>query len=590
MGQGRREKRGWSLAICVTLLRPLLTLLTRRSFRGMEHLPRGGFVFAANHISHADPLLFSHFVNDAGYSPHFLAKASVLNVPVLGRFLRSTGQIPVQRGGTEAAQAYRDAVLAIGRGASVIVYPEGTITRDADLWPMVGKTGVARIALETGCPVIPCAQWGAHELLPPYAKRPRLLPRKVNRVQAGPPVDLTDLQDKPLTTEVLRQATDRVMQAISVQLGEVRGETPPLERFDPRKRGVASTGNPNRPEAQAPEGRRAAVTHVAVMGAGSWGTAFSLVLADAGNEVRLWGRRAELCDAINATQENPEYLPGVVLPGSVTADPDPAKVLDGADVVVLAVPSQKLRENLGAWVDLLMQDAVLLSLMKGVELGTARRMSEVISEVTGAGTERVAVLSGPNLAKEIAARQPAASVVACVDEDVAIRLQKLCHTATFRPYTNTDVVGCELGGATKNVIALAVGMASGLGFGDNAKASVITRGLAETGRLAAAAGADPMTMAGLAGLGDLVATCSSPLSRNRGFGEKLGRGMSVDEVVASTRQVAEGVRSCESLRELAARHRVEMPIVEHVSALVRGETTPEEMVRSLISRAAKAER
>jgi glycerol-3-phosphate dehydrogenase (NAD(P)+) len=332
------------------------------------------------------------------------------------------------------------------------------------------------------------------------------------------------------------------------------------------------------------------VTHVAVMGAGSWGTAFSLVLADAGNEVRMWGRRAELCDAINSTRENPDYLPGVVLPAGIAADADPAKALDGAHVVVVAVPSQQLRENLTPWVGLLEPDAVLLSLMKGVEVGTTKRMSEVISEVTGAGRERVAVLSGPNLAKEIAARQPAATVVACADEAVALRLQKLCHTPMFRPYTNTDVVGCELGGATKNVIALAVGMASGLGFGDNAKATVITRGLAETGRLASAAGADPMTLAGLAGLGDLVATCSSPLSRNNTFGEKLGRGLSVDEVVASTRQVAEGVRSCESVRQLAASHGVEMPIVDAVAALVRGETTPVEMVRSLISRAARAER
>jgi len=332
------------------------------------------------------------------------------------------------------------------------------------------------------------------------------------------------------------------------------------------------------------------VTAVAVMGAGTWGTAFSLVLADAGNDVRIWGRRPELCDAINRTGENPDYLPGVALPRSIAADHDPAKALRGAQVVVVAVPSQRLRENLTPWVPLLRPDAVLLSLMKGVELGTTKRMSEVIGELTGAGPERVAVLSGPNLAKEIAARQPAATVVACADHDEAVRLQKLCHTAMFRPYTNTDVVGCELGGATKNVIALAVGMASGLGFGDNAKASVITRGLAETGRLAAAAGADPMTMAGLAGLGDLVATCSSPLSRNRTFGEKLGRGMTVDEVVASSRQVAEGVRSCESLRQLSERSGVEMPIVQAVSALVRGDTTPAEMVRSLISRAARAER
>jgi len=326
------------------------------------------------------------------------------------------------------------------------------------------------------------------------------------------------------------------------------------------------------------------------MGAGSWGSAFSLVLADAGNDVRLWGRRADLCETLTTKHENPEYLPGITLPDTVVAHPEPAEALGDADVVVLAVPSQTLRDNLEAWAPLLGPDMVLLSLMKGVELHSAMRMSEVIAEVTGAGPERIGVVSGPNLAREIAERQPAASVVACADGTVATRLQQLCHTATFRPYTNIDVVGCELGGATKNVIALAVGMASGLGFGDNTTASVITRGLVETGRLAAAAGADPLTLSGLAGLGDLVATCSSPLSRNRTFGERLGRGTSIDEVVASTRQVAEGVKSCEPLRELAVRHEVEMPIVEHVSAVVRGEMTPEQMLKSLISRAARSER
>ncbi len=332
------------------------------------------------------------------------------------------------------------------------------------------------------------------------------------------------------------------------------------------------------------------MTHVAVMGAGSWGSAFSLVLADAGNEVRMWGRRADLCETLTTTHENPDYLPGVVLPDAVSASSEPAHALEDADVVVLAVPSQTLRDNLGKWSHLLRPDSLLLSLMKGVELGTASRMSEVIAELTGAGPERIGVVSGPNLAKEIAARQPAASVVACADEEVATRLQQLCHTATFRPYTNTDVVGCELGGAMKNVIALAVGIASGLGFGDNTTASVITRGLAETGRLAQAAGADPMTLAGLAGLGDLVATCSSPLSRNRSFGEKLGSGMSVDEVVTSTRQVAEGVKSCEPLSELSRRYDVDMPIVDHVVEVVRGDITPEQMLTSLISRAATSER
>jgi glycerol-3-phosphate dehydrogenase (NAD(P)+) len=331
------------------------------------------------------------------------------------------------------------------------------------------------------------------------------------------------------------------------------------------------------------------MARTAVMGAGSWGTAFALVLADAGNEVRLWGRRAELCDAINATHENPDYLPGIALPDAISATNDPAEALAGAEVVVLAVPSQQLRANLGEWGDEIEPDAVMVSLMKGVELGTHLRMSEVVAELTGAGPERIAVVTGPNLAKEIAAREPAASVVACADHAVAERLQKLCHTASFRPYTNTDVIGCELGGTTKNIIGLAVGVCVGLGFGDNTKASVITRGLAETARLGVAIGADPLTFSGLAGMGDLVATCSSPLSRNRTFGEKLGQGLSVEEVTAQTRQVAEGVKSCQSVAELAAAHDVDMPIVAHVAALIAGEMDPEHLVKALISREAKPE-
>ena len=332
------------------------------------------------------------------------------------------------------------------------------------------------------------------------------------------------------------------------------------------------------------------MARVAVMGAGSWGTAFALVLADAGNDVHLWGRRTELCEAIESTHENPDYLPGIALPATIRASSDPATVLADADVVVLAVPSQQLRANLTAWGDAIGADAVLVSLMKGIELGTHLRMSEVIAEVTGAGPERIAVITGPNLAKEIASREPAASVIACADESVAQRLQALTHTETFRPYTDTDVVGAELGGAVKNVIALAVGVCVGLGFGDNSKASVITRGLAETARLGRAMGADAMTFLGLAGLGDLVATCSSPLSRNRTFGEKLGLGLSIEEVMGGTRQVAEGVKSCQSISELAAMHGVDMPITEHVAALIAGELKPDELVRRLISREAKGEK
>jgi len=331
------------------------------------------------------------------------------------------------------------------------------------------------------------------------------------------------------------------------------------------------------------------MAQIAVMGAGSWGTAFALVLADAHNTVRMWGRRPQLCEAITSTHENPDYLPGIELPHSISATDDPAEALRGAEVVVLAVPSQQLRANLETWADSIPPDAVLVSLMKGVELGTHKRMSEVIAELTGAGPDRIAVVSGPNLAREIAQREPAASVVACADVQVAERLQQLCHTQAFRPYTNTDVVGCELAGTTKNVIGLAVGVAVGLGFGDNSKASIITRGLAEAARLGIAMGADPRTFMGLAGMGDLVATCSSPLSRNRTFGEKLGQGLSVDDVAAQTRQVAEGVKSCQSVSELAAAHGVEMPIVEHVAALIAGQMTPSDLVDALISRRAKAE-
>ncbi|HEU4544599.1 MAG TPA: NAD(P)H-dependent glycerol-3-phosphate dehydrogenase [Jiangellaceae bacterium] len=329
---------------------------------------------------------------------------------------------------------------------------------------------------------------------------------------------------------------------------------------------------------------------VATFGAGSWGTACSMVLADAGCDVTVWARRQELCDAINKTNTNPDYLPGIELPAGLRATNDPAEATDGADLVVLAVPSQTLRENLTRWRSVLPPDAMLVSLMKGIELGTAKRMSEVIIEVAEVEADRVAVLSGPNLAREIAEHQPAASVIACVDESAAARLQKSFHTPYFRPYTNTDVVGTELGGAVKNVIALAVGMAVGLGFGDNARASVITRGLAETARLGAALGADVYTFQGLAGLGDLIATCSSPLSRNRSFGEKLGKGMSVAEISAATRQVAEGVKSCESILDLARRVDVDMPIVEHVTYVVRGQMTPQDMLRSFVSRSAKPER
>ncbi|HUL25067.1 MAG TPA: NAD(P)H-dependent glycerol-3-phosphate dehydrogenase [Streptosporangiaceae bacterium] len=328
----------------------------------------------------------------------------------------------------------------------------------------------------------------------------------------------------------------------------------------------------------------------AVMGAGMWGTTFAQVLCDAGTPAVLWGRRPELTEAVNERHENPYYLPGITLTSELRATCDPAAALDGADLVVLAVPAQTLRQNLAGWAGLLPPGALLVSLMKGIEHGTHLRMSQVIAEITGAGPEQIAVITGPNLAREIAERQYAATVAACADDTMAKHLQQACHTPYFRPYTNPDVIGCELGGAVKNVIALAVGIAVGMGLGDNTRAMLITRGLAEIGRLGAALGADQHTFAGLAGMGDLVATCSSPLSRNRTFGENLGRGMALADAAASASQVTEGVKSAGPVLELAHEHHVEMPITEVVAGVTQGRIAMAEAVMLLASRSAKPER
>lgn len=328
---------------------------------------------------------------------------------------------------------------------------------------------------------------------------------------------------------------------------------------------------------------------IAVLGAGSWGTTFAKVIADAGHEVLLWARRAEAADEINTSHTNSRYLPDIELPDTIRASDDIADVLAAAEVVVLAVPAQSLRENLTAWAPLLREDAVLVSLMKGIEVTTGKRMSEVIAEVTGAGPERIAIVSGPNLAREIAVGQPTATVIACADEAVADRIAELTANAYFRPYTNDDVVGVELGGAIKNVIALAVGITDGQGMGDNSKASIITRGLAETTRLALAMGADAHTLAGLAGLGDLVATCASPLSRNRSFGRLLGEGLSLEEATTRTAQTAEGVKSAAAVLELGRDHGVELPITQGVTAVLTGRLHVDELGGLLLSRKRKTE-
>ena len=241
------QKRGWAYAVCITILRPLLMLLTRRNWIDAEKLPaRGGCVVVANHISHLDPLTFGHFAVDNGRLPRFLAKIEMFQVPLLGRIFRSAGQIPVYRMTTDASRAFGAAVDAVNRGEFVVVYPEGTISREPDLWPMTGKTGAARIALSAGVPVIPVAQWGVNHILAPYAKRPRLFPRKLVTVKAGDPVDLDDLRDQDVTPETLREATDRIMDAVTVLLEDIRDAHAPAPRFDPRTAGVREIGNPNR--------------------------------------------------------------------------------------------------------------------------------------------------------------------------------------------------------------------------------------------------------------------------------------------------------------------------------------------------------
>lgn len=325
------------------------------------------------------------------------------------------------------------------------------------------------------------------------------------------------------------------------------------------------------------------------MGAGSWGTAFAKVLADAGTEVTIWARRPEVAEILHTQHRNPSYLTDIPLP-PMAATHDPAVALDGADIVVLGVPSQSLRANLEHWKELIAPDASMLSLAKGIENGTLLRMSQVIGEVTGADEGRIAVLSGPNLAHEIAVGQPAATVIACTDADRAVALQHASATGYFRPYTNTDVIGCEVGGASKNVIALACGIASGMGLGDNTVASIITRGLAEIIRLGVALGAEPATLSGLAGVGDLVATCTSPLSRNRSFGRALGAGGSMDSAQEATHgQVAEGVKSCTSIRALAVKHDVDMPLTTAVNQVCHEGMAVSEAVGNLLGRRIKPE-
>jgi glycerol-3-phosphate dehydrogenase (NAD(P)+) len=332
------------------------------------------------------------------------------------------------------------------------------------------------------------------------------------------------------------------------------------------------------------------VVEAAVMGAGAWGTALAKVLADAGTSVALWARRPELADEINDTHRNSQYLDDAELPKSIRATSDAAEALDGACTVLLAVPSQTMRANLEQWADFIGDDATLVSLAKGIELETLMRMSQVIVQVTGADPSRVAVVTGPNLASEIVEEQPAATVVACSDSGRAVAVQRALACGYFRPYTNADVIGAEVGGACKNVIALACGMAAGVGLGENTAAAIITRGLAEIMRLGIALGAKATTLSGLAGVGDLVATCTSPQSRNRSFGERLGRGGTMDSALrAAGGHIAEGVSSCESVLALASSYDVEMPLTDAVHRVCHKGLSVDEAVALLLGRSTKPE-
>jgi glycerol-3-phosphate dehydrogenase (NAD(P)+) len=320
---------------------------------------------------------------------------------------------------------------------------------------------------------------------------------------------------------------------------------------------------------------------VAVLGAGSWGTTFAKILADGGSHVTLWARRPELAREISESKRNSDYLPGINLPRSLWASSRLPEVLEGAEQVYLSVPSQSLRENLRIVRELIPADVPVVSLMKGVERGTGSRMSEVIRAELGIGADRVAVVSGPNLALEIAKEQPTAAVVSCENLDTATEVAMTASNRYFRSFVNQDVIGTEFGGVLKNLIAVAIGIVDGVGYGENTKASIITRGLAEMTDFAVAYGARAETLAGLAGLGDLIATCESSLSRNNTAGRLLGQGFTYAEVVKQMNQTAEGLASVAPILELALAKHVQMPIVSQVAEVLAGTLEPRDIAPHL---------
>lgn len=318
-----------------------------------------------------------------------------------------------------------------------------------------------------------------------------------------------------------------------------------------------------------------------MIGAGNWGTTFAKVLADAGCTVTMWARRPEIAHEIQVAKRNSQYLPGINLPKSLQATSDLSRALAGASLVFLAVPSQSLRENLREIEPHLERGSVLISLVKGVEQGSLMRMSEVIADTLDIDPERIAVLSGPNIALEIAREQPTGAVASCSSFEVAQEVAMACSAPYFRSYVNTDVTGTELGGVLKNLIALAIGIVDGVGYGENTKAAIITRGLAEMTEFAVSQGADPTTLAGLAGLGDLIATCQSPLSRNNTAGRLIGQGFSLEETKEQMQQTAEGITSVAPVLALADERGISMPIVQQVQMVLNGRMAPKNLAPHL---------
>lgn len=323
------------------------------------------------------------------------------------------------------------------------------------------------------------------------------------------------------------------------------------------------------------------------MGDGGWGTALSLVLAHNGHDVRVWGPFPEVLAGIVSARENIRYLPGVPLPDTIAWKPDLHAAAEGAELAVLAVPTKFFRDVMQRFADVLPESCGLVSVAKGLDRDTGKRMTEIAGEILRRGP--VACLSGPSHAEEVARRMPTAVVAACADAARADEIQRVFTADWFRVYTSDDTPGVELGGALKNVVAIAAGVSDGMGFGDNARAALVTRGLAEIARLGEALGARRSTFAGLSGMGDLVVTCTSRHSRNRAVGEKIGRGESLERILENTDLAVEGVWNCAVARDLARRHGVDVPIIEEVYALLYEGKAPADALRCLMTRDRKPE-